>query len=205
MSTHPFQTFSLSIIEIATLSVFIDRWANRPPDTISQYLYEDSVYRRLFTLYTLLHIIVLFLSTKDPYQHSALIAMTIGWVWLIVCTNHGSRPLHIVGAVIYIVGIFVFTYLHSLDYQSCALQVAIQVLTALSVCLACVFAYFESHRAPTTYIIEHSLYVMCQVMYAFFVHFPAIIYEPGASLPEVTPCHALTSSSTTSALPSPAL
>ena len=195
---HPFQTFSLALLEITTFAIFIDRWTHRPPNTISQYLYEDSIYRRLFTLYTLLHIAVLYLSITRPYQHCALLVTAAGWIWLVVCTNHGSRPLHITGAVVYMVGIFVFACMHSLEYESPSLRLLIQVLTALSIGLACVFAYFESHRSHVTYIVEHTLFVMCQLMYAFFVHFAASIYEP-KSPPET--CPASTSSSTTSGSP----
>ena len=195
---HPFQTFSLALLEITTFAIFIDRWAHRPPNTISQYLYEDSIYRRLFTLYTLLHIAVLYLSITRPYQHCALLVTAAGWIWLVVCTNHGSRPLHIAGAVVYMVGVFAFACMHSLEYESPSLRLLIQVLTALSIGLACVFAYFESHRSHVTYIVEHTLFVMCQLMYAFFVHFAASIYEP-KSPPET--CPASTSSSTTSGSP----
>ena len=195
---HPFQTFSLALLEITTFAIFIDRWAHRPPNTISQYLYEDSIYRRLFTLYTLLHISVLYLSITRPYQHCALLVTAAGWIWLVVCTNHGSRPLHIAGAVVYMVGVFAFACMHSLEYESPSLRLLIQVLTALSIGLACVFAYYESHRSHVTYIVEHTLFVMCQLMYAFFVHFAASIYEP-KSPPET--CPASTSSSTTSGSP----
>ena len=195
---HPFQTFSLALLEITTFAIFIDRWAHRPPNTISQYLYEDSIYRRLFTLYTLLHISVLYLSITRPYQHCALLVTAAGWIWLVVCTNHGSRPLHITGAVVYMVGVFAFACMHSLEYESPSLRLLIQVLTALSIGLACVFAYYESHRSHVTYIVEHTLFVMCQLMYAFFVHFAASIYEP-KSPPET--CPASTSSSTTSGSP----
>ena len=195
---NPFQTFSLALLEITTFAIFIDRWTHRPPNTISQYMYEDSVYRRLFTLYTLLHIAVLYLSITRPYQHCALLVTAAGWIWLVVCTNHGSRPLHIAGAVVYMVGIFAFACMHSLEYESPSLRLLIQVLTALSIGLACVFAYFESHRSHVTYIVEHTLFVMCQLMYAFFVHFAASIYEP-KSPPET--CPASTSSSTTSGSP----
>ena len=195
---HPFQTFSLALLEITTFAIFIDRWTHRPPNTISQYLYEDSIYRRLFTLYTLLHIAVLYLSITRPYQHCALLVTAAGWIWLVVCTNHGSRPLHIAGAVVYMVGVFAFACMHSLEYESPSLRLLIQVLTALSIGLACVFAYFESHRSHVTYIVEHTLFVMCQLMYAFFVHFAASIYEP-KSPPET--CPASTSSSTTSGSP----
>lgn len=200
--SHPFQTFSLALLEVTTFAIFIDRWAHRPPNTISQYLYEDSIYRRLFTLYTLLHIAVLYLSITRPYQHCALLVTAAGWIWLVVCTNHGSRPLHIAGAVVYMVGVFAFACMHSLEYESPSLRLLIQVLTALSIGLACVFAYYESHRSHVTYIVEHSLFVMCQLMYAFFVHWIPSIYESDTT-PFETPasCHASTSSSTTSGSP----
>ena len=198
MSAYSFQTVSLALVELAAFSVFLDRWANRSPNTISQYLYEDAIYRRLLTLYTFLHIAVLYLSITRPYQHCALLVTAAGWIWLVVCTNHGSRPLHIAGAVVYMVGVFAFACMHSLEYESPSLRLLIQVLTALSIGLACVFAYYESHRSHVTYIVEHSLFVMCQLMYAFFVHFAASIYEP-KSPPET--CPASTSSSTTSGSP----
>jgi hypothetical protein len=196
MSAYSFQTVSLALIELAAFSVFLDRWANRSPNTISQYLYEDAIYRRLLTLYTFLHIAVLYLSIPRSYPQHALLVAAVGWFWLVIFTNHGSRPLHIFGAVVYIVGVFAFACMHSFDYEPPSLRLLIQILTALSIVLACVFGYYESHRSHVTYILEHSLFVMCQLMYAFFVHFAASIYEP-KSPPET--CPALTSSSTTSA------
>jgi hypothetical protein len=165
------QTYSLIAAELVTFSVFIDRWAHRPNNMISQFLYDDTLYRRIFTLYTFLHLAVFYLQRKCLFQQGALAVAAVGWVWLIVWTNHGPRALHILGAVVYMVGIFVFAYLRSFDYSWAVLRVAIQVLTTLTVGLALAFAYFESYRSHVTYKVENSLFVMCQVMYAFFAHY----------------------------------
>ena len=165
------QTVLLAAIQIATFSVFTDRWANRSENTISQFLYEDDLYRVLFTFYTLLHLAVLYVTNTSTPQHVALISSAVGWIWLIICSNHGSRTLHIIGAVIYIVSLFVFTFIHATDYPFTA-KIIICTITAATVVLALVFAYYETHRSSITYIIEHSLFLMCQIMYAFFTHLP---------------------------------
>ena len=165
------QTLFMLTLEASTLGVFIDRWANQPENTISQFLYEDTAYRILFTFYTLKHITLLFWGAKGQVQPIALVLAGLGWIWLIICTNHGSRLLHILGAAVYIVFIFVFAYAHSTDYPW-AVKIAIQLTTTATVILAIVFAYFESHRSHVTYILEHSLFAMCQVMYSFFTHIP---------------------------------
>ena len=173
------QTLLLAAVQIATVSVFTDRWANRPGNTISQFLYEDDSYRVLFTFYTLLHLAVLYVTTSSTPQHVALISSAVGWVWLIICSNHGPRTLHIIGAAIYILSVFVFTFIHAADYPFTA-KVAISTTAAATVVLALVFAYYETHRASITYIIEHALFLMCQIMYAFFTHMPPerLVFNP---------------------------
>lgn len=164
-------TIFLLALEASTLGVFIDRWANRPENTISEFLYEDATYRILFTFYTLLHVALLFWGAPGTVQPAALGFAAAGWMWLIVCTNHGSRVLHVLGAAVYIVSLFVFALAHSADYAR-PVKLVVRAATAATAVLAVVFAYFEAHRAHVTYILEHALFVMCQVMYAFFTHLP---------------------------------
>ena len=163
------QTLLLAAVQIATFSVFTDRWASRPGNTISQFLYEDDAYRILFTFYTLLHLAVLYVATSSTPQHVALVSAAVGWVWLIICSNHGPRTLHLIGAAIYILSVFVFTFVHATDYPFAA-KATIYTITAATVVLALVFAYYETHRASITYILEHALFLMGQIMYAFFAH-----------------------------------
>ena len=159
----------MAVVEIITAAVFISHWPKH--EMISEFLYGDACYRRILTFYTLLHIAVLALDARSKTKQLCALAVGAGgWIVLVVCTNRGPRIWHCTGVIIYAIGIYVYVFMHSTDF-SCPLNRIIQIAASLSLGITGGYAYLESYRTPYTYMVQHMLFSVAQVMYAFFVHY----------------------------------
>lgn len=165
-----FRLLFLTSVEAVTFCFFVDRILSKPGNMISDFLYTDPHFKLVVTFYIFLHLTVLFLDSKSPFQQDALLLAAFGWTMLLIITIHGSRLWHCLGVAVHCVGVFLFGMLRCAEYTSPWIEM-LGIDIGISLLLALTYAYLVVVFSDNAYVPQHVLFMMAQATYAAMVHF----------------------------------